>query len=337
METMIYVAIGDSVLTVRDSGDHSTESSFTAKSCRCVATDPAMHGRAYLGAGNGLWRTDDGGSTWEVVHGIPRGRRVTAIAVSGRGRGRDGSDVVYIGTEPSALFQSTDGGASWDELPGLAELPSAPTWSFPPHPETHHVRWIAVDPVLPARLFVAIEAGALVHSDDGGLTWHDRVSGGPLDTHTLVIHPRSSEHLYSAAGDGYFESHDGGATWSREELGLRHRYAWGCVVDPQDPGTVIISASKTPMMAHAADGAESWIYRRARGAAWAPVPEGLPDPTGTTVSALAIDPVCASVVYAANNRGVFRSDDMGETWRRLDVAWPDRLLRQRVAGIAVGL
>jgi hypothetical protein len=42
------------------------------------------------------------------------------------------------------------------------------------------------------------------------------------------------------------------------------------------------------------------------------------------------------VVYAANNRGVFRSRDMGETWRQLDVLWPNRFLKQRVAGVAVG-
>src|SRR5205085_1369558 len=39
------------------------------------------------------------------------------------------------------------------------------------------------------RVFVAIEAGALVRTFDGGRTWRDRVRGGPYDTHTAVTHP----------------------------------------------------------------------------------------------------------------------------------------------------
>jgi hypothetical protein len=39
---------------------------------------------------------------------------------------------VYAGTEPSALFRSDDGGETWRELTALLELPSRPTWSFPP-------------------------------------------------------------------------------------------------------------------------------------------------------------------------------------------------------------
>ena len=50
---------------------------------------------------------------------------------------------VYAGTEPSALYRSDDGGETWHELESLLELPSRPTWSFPPRPWTSHVRWIA--------------------------------------------------------------------------------------------------------------------------------------------------------------------------------------------------
>jgi photosystem II stability/assembly factor-like uncharacterized protein len=187
-----------------------------------------------------------------------------------------------------------------------------------------------------ARLFVAIEAGALVRSDDGGCSWQDRVPSGPIDTHTLVIHPRDARRPYSAAGDGYFESRDGGMTWQKPEDGLRNRYVWGCVVDPEDPDTVVISAAPSAMTAHSADRAESWIYRKCRGGAWLPIREGLPEPEGTTISTLAMDPFERRVVYAANNRGVFSSRDMGETWCQLDVPWPDRFHNQRVAGVSVG-
>jgi hypothetical protein len=90
------------------------------------------------------------------------------------------------------------------------------------------------------------------------------------------------------------------------------------------------------MSAHSAHRAESWIYRRRGGRAWQPVQEGLPQPEGTTISSLAADPWERGVVYAANNRGVFRSLDMGETWHQLDMPWPDRFLKQRVAGLSIG-
>ena len=48
---------------------------------------------------------------------------------------------------------------------------------------------------------------------DGGRTWCDRVRGGPYDTHTAVTHPLALGRIYSAAGDGYFESTDAGDSW----------------------------------------------------------------------------------------------------------------------------
>jgi hypothetical protein len=94
----------------------------------------------------------------------------------------------------------------------LHKLPSSVSWSFPPRPWTHHVRWIEPDANNYDYVFVAIEAGALVQSHDGDRTWIDRVEQGPYDTHTLATHPMAPRRLYSSAGDGYFESFDYGET-----------------------------------------------------------------------------------------------------------------------------
>src|SRR5258707_14208439 len=83
---------------------------------------------------------------------------VTAVDV-GHAEQADGFGVVYAGTEPSAVFRSDNGGDSWVNLAGLRALPSADTWSFPPRPDTHHVRWIETDVSVADRGFVAIEAG----------------------------------------------------------------------------------------------------------------------------------------------------------------------------------
>jgi hypothetical protein len=57
---------------------------------------------------------------------------------------------------------------------GIKQLPSSKSWSFPPRPWTHHIRWIEPDANNPDYVFAAIEAGALVQSHDGGKTWIDR-------------------------------------------------------------------------------------------------------------------------------------------------------------------
>ena len=88
---------------------------------------------------------------------------------------------VYAGCEPSMLFRSDDGGATWRELESLRSIPSAPTWSFPPRPWTSHVRWIAPSPHDAGLLLVGIELGGLMWSEDGGETWEDHRPGAKLD------------------------------------------------------------------------------------------------------------------------------------------------------------
>src|SRR5207302_3489364 len=95
-----------------------------------------------------------------------------------------------------------NGGDSWVDLAGLRALPSADTWSFPPRPQTHHVRWIEADVSVADRVFVAIEAGALLRTFDGGRTWRDRVRGGPYDAHTAMTHPPAPWRIYSAVATG---------------------------------------------------------------------------------------------------------------------------------------
>ena len=90
-------------------------------------------------------------------------------------------DVVWAGTEPSEVWRDECGYDVGADEP-IGDIAVVIGWSFPPRPDTHHVRWIACHPLEPERLWVAIEAGALVSTIDGGRTWRDRVAGGPWDT-----------------------------------------------------------------------------------------------------------------------------------------------------------
>jgi hypothetical protein len=287
------LAMEDALLVAdRRQGGFDARLELAGRAPRCLAADPGDRARLYCGTfGEGLWRSDDAGSTWTPAPGLSE-RQITAVAVSAIERG-NGSGLVFAGSEPSKVFRSEDGGATWDECVGLDELPSSSRWSFPPRPHTHHVRWIAPDPVVAGRLFVAIEAGALIRSLDGG------------------------------------------ASWTRPDDGLDHDYLWSVAVDPRDPGIVIVSAASGPWTAHLASDAESFLYRRANGGAWTALRQGLPEPSGTTVSVVTADDARPGVFYAASNRGLYQSLDRGESWKELPIDWPDRLRTQRAAALLV--
>src|SRR5262245_12709612 len=160
----------------------------------CLAADPLVHGRVWRGTHrSGVFRSDDDGRSWQAV-GLS-GRLIMAVTASPVERA-----AVWVGTEPSEVWRSRDAGMTWEQTSRLETLRSSSEWSFPPRPDTHHVRWIACHPLEAERLWVAIEAGALVSTVDGGRTWRDRVAGRPLDTHELAIHQKAPDILRVSAG-----------------------------------------------------------------------------------------------------------------------------------------
>jgi photosystem II stability/assembly factor-like uncharacterized protein len=317
----LAIATPERLLIARQASRWSVESHLEEKSPDCLAVDPRDPTRLYCGtAGHGLHRSTDGGRTWTPVGAGIRHSEISAVAVSPR-EGSRALGVVYAGTNPSSVFRSEDGGDTWRELSSMLSLPSAEDWSFPPHPETHHVRWIEPDPSVEGRVYVAIEAGALVRTFDGGQTWTDRVSGGPYDTHTAATHRRSRGRVYSAAGDGYFQSDDGGDNWDHFESGLRHRYLVGVAADPVDPDTVLVSAASGPGLAYSSRSAEATVYRRSGDDPFAPAMNGLPPARGTVASLFAVDPRTGAI-FAANNHGLFQTQDAGGTWAAIEADWP---------------
>jgi photosystem II stability/assembly factor-like uncharacterized protein len=185
-------------------------------------------------------------------------------------------------------------------------------------------------------MFVAVEAGALVQSGDGGETWQDRVDGGPYDSHTVLIHPGRPDRLLSAAGDGFFESEDRGQSWRKREAGLPWRYCYGLAVDTGNPDLVLMSVSPSAHRGHGRrSNAQATIVRRHGDGGWEIVSNGLPDSEGTTLSMLRADPGTPGRFYALNNTGIYRTDDEGTSWQRLDVPWKDDYLDRRPPAVAI--
>lgn len=327
----LYAALDDRVLVVDGAAsDWTARERLVGRDFECVAARGERPELAFAGTvESGIQRTTDGGETWERVSAVDD--RVTSFAISPHD-----PDTVWAGTEPSAVYRSTDGGDSWERRPGIRELPSESEWSFPPRPHTHHVRWLEVDPRDPDRLYVAIEAGALVRTDDAGETWQDRPEGARRDNHTLATHPDAPGRVYTAAGDGYAQSEDGGDTWEFPQEGLDHRYVWGLAVPESDPGTVVVSSASGARRAHTPSSAEAYVYRRTDASGdgrWERAMDGLPDPEGTVRSVLTA--AGGETIYALNNRGLYRTADAGASWERVPLDWPDEYESQTPRGLAV--
>jgi photosystem II stability/assembly factor-like uncharacterized protein len=324
MHTRMFVTTGKELVLLAERADgwHS-ELKLIGHPTQCVAIDPLKPSRIYCGTfGDGLWLSTDGGGTWSPAgEGIAHGE-VMSIAVSAAERVGD-HGVVWAGTEPSAIYRSEDGGRSWRECPALAELPSAPTWSFPPRPWTSHVRWIAPDPAVPARVFAGIELGGVMRSLDGGLTWEDRKPGSQHDAHVLRTHPAAPGRVYEVAGGGFAESRDGGDTWVGFDPGLRHHYLWGLAIDSGDPETMVITAARGPGPAHNREDAEAFVYRRTAGKPWEPVDSGLPKPAGTRAFPMTAHPGQARTFFGVTHAGgLYRSVDAGVHWELVQIEWP---------------
>jgi hypothetical protein len=232
------------------------------------------------------WQSVNAGASWMPVGPGIAYEKVTSAAVSAT-EGRRDSGVIYAGTEPSAIFCSENRGRSWQELDALCKVPSAAAWSFPLRPWTSHSRWITADPLTPGRPFAATEAGALLRSLDRDRSWGGRKPNGPFDTHTLIMHRLAPNRLYSAAGDGFFQSDDGGETRHQPDAGPDHPYLWSVAASPADPNALVISAAPAPQAAHTPGAAESAICRGSDGSPWRQVREGLPPACGLLASVLA--------------------------------------------------
>src|SRR5262252_8868112 len=148
---------------------------------------PADPNRIYASQTSGwfgqkIQRSNDGGKTWEPV-----GDKFAYEGTTTTHQWYDGTqhpwefkriwhlepsltdpDTVYAGAEDAALFKTTDGGKTWQELPGVRSV-QGHLWQ--PGAGGMCLHTIVLDPSYPSRIFIAISAAGTFRSDDGGQTW----------------------------------------------------------------------------------------------------------------------------------------------------------------------
>ncbi len=154
------------------------------------------------GPGSGLYRSTDGGDTWQpLTNGLPGGVK-GKIGVSPSAAQRD---LVYaiVEAEDGGVFRSTDGGDSWRKVNSDRDLRQR-AWYY-----TH----IYADPAEPDTVYVM---NVRFHkSIDGGRTW-STIRVPHADNHDLWIDPNDNQRMINANDGGANVSFNGGQTWSTQ-------------------------------------------------------------------------------------------------------------------------
>lgn len=322
----VFVVTGKAVvrLTLADAQVGKAETLLDDIAARCVALDPRDPNRVYVGTfDRGLYASPNGGGSWYPdEHGL-EDRRVMAVAVSPSHQ-ESGRSVVYAGTEPSNLYRSEDAGRTWQCLPALRELPSEPTWSFPPRPWTHHVRTIALHPSDEQWLAVGIELGGVMRSSDAGGSWLDHNPQAYSDAHQLLMHPRVPDRLYEVAGQGVARSEDLGTSWRRLDHGLDRHYAWAQAVDSADPELWYVAVSRSPSDAHGGGHGQARLFR-SRGDGFEPIDDWAhaPELRRMPYALASLPHLPGGLLVGLRGGTLLLTPDAGETWSRLAVAIDD--------------
>jgi photosystem II stability/assembly factor-like uncharacterized protein len=300
-----------------------TSQSLAGQHVSSIVFEPGS-GKVLAGAHGegGVWVNDDGaGTSWRAASNGLAQRNVYAMAA----RRIDGATTLFAGVEPAALYRSDDLGESWHELQALRGVPGTEKWNFPPPPHLAHVKCITIDPKHPRTLYLCVEQGALLKSEDDGQSWLE-LDGYVLaddatyhDTHRIEFHPCRDGVMFLTTGLGINRSDDRGTTWrALTRRGGRLGYPDFISFDPQNPKAVLVTGAANPpqhwMTEHTANPA---VLKSADGGrTWRELRSGLPAPIVGSIEALGRHDWVGGSTYAfATATGeVYMSDDAGEHW-----------------------
>lgn len=286
---------------------------------------------------DGVYLSVDHGRSWD--HSLSADVRCLAIDPSH-------PQTLYAGTEPVHLYRSDDAGDHWRELEGLQRVPEAvqEKWWFPVYPHEPHVLTISVSPQETEVVYVGLEHGGILRSDDGGEHWQDISDGIEyLDIHMVAADPVQRNLVYAATARAFYRSEDYGRDWVLSETGLDRDYMHDFVVRPGVESTLFMTtANGTPPAWARSTKAEAAIFRSPNGGgSWTQLAGGLAASLPRMVWGIAADPADPLRLYAglgdyvnepmgAGGPGggeVWASPDAGDTWAKvLDTPSPIRAL-----------
>jgi hypothetical protein len=279
-----------------------------------------------------LFVTDDPAGEWQQADGLalPEGadgalERLWTV-VPGE---EDG--LLYAGGAPGVLFESRDGGTSWQLNDAFWTQPTRPDWS--PGAGGMCMHSIATWPGDPSRLALAISAVGVWLSDDGGATWRHGNAGlyprympedqreDTLDlcVHNMHRHPTRPERLFMQFHGGVYRSDDAGESWLSIADGLPSDFGFPLAIDPDDPDSAYVIPLVADMDRTTPDGRVRVYETRNAGATWVERGDGLPSEDAyLTILRQAFDREGSGegmgLYFGATSGDVFGSRDAGATW-----------------------
>ncbi|MCU0989421.1 MAG: hypothetical protein MUE63_07535 [Xanthomonadales bacterium] len=237
-------------------------------------------------------------------------------------------DTVYAGVEDAALFRSTDGGATWQELAGLRGHESGPQWA--PGAGGMCLHTIVIDPTNPDRMFTAISAAGTFRSDDGGRNWrpinqglHSQYIPDPTAAvghcvHRIAIHPKRPNVLFMQKHWDVMRSDDGGDSWHEVSGNLPSDFGFPIAVHAHEPETIYVVPIHSDALHYPPEG-KLRVYRsRSGGNDWEALTNGLPQENcyvNVLRDAMAVDELDPCGIYFGTTGGqVYGSADGGDHW-----------------------
>jgi hypothetical protein len=312
-----------------------------------VTSSPADPNRLYASQSSGwfgqqIQRSNDGGQTWEPV-----GNKFVYDGVPGTHQWYDGTphpwefkrvwhlepaltdpDMVYAGVEDAALFRSSDGGQTWQELPALRGV-KGHLWQ--PGAGGMCLHTIVLDPSQPERIFIAISAAGVFRTDDAGKTWRPMNRGlkSPYElpdpdaevghcVHRIAMHRSRPGVLFMQKHWDVMRSDDAGESWQEISGNLPTDFGFPVVVHAHEPDTIYVVPITSDSEHYPPDG-KLRVYRsRTGGHEWEALTHGLPQRdcyVNVLRDAMAVDALDACGVYFGTTGGqVYASANAGDSW-----------------------
>jgi len=237
-------------------------------------------------------------------------------------------DTVYAGVEDAALFRSSDGGQTWQELSGLRSV-KGNLWQ--PGAGGMCLHKIILDPKDPDRIYTAISAAGAFRSEDGGQTWRAATRGRHSDyelpdpdadvghcVHSIAMHPARPDVLFMQKHWDVMRSDNAGEMWYDVSGNLPSHFGFPIAVHAHEPDTVYVVPIKSDSEHFPPDG-KLRVYRsRTGGNEWEALTKGLPQANcyvNVLRSALTVDSLDPCGLYFGTTGGqVYASANSGDSW-----------------------
>lgn len=271
---------------------------------RALAVHPKDPSTIFLGCELGLFKSTDAASNWTRVESPLNGLQIWSILIHPQR-----PNLMLVGTCPSRLFRSEDGGRTWTEPP-MRMVQECPRIMHT------RVTSLAADPIDPDVLFAGVEIDGLQKSRDGGRTWQKVGQGlSSQDIHALAIIPSAngSKRMLAATNNDLNLSSDGGESWTPLRIGQAMPWSYCRALGQKAgrPEVVFLGNGDGPpgtvgVVGLSADGGQSWR------------PAAMPGRANSTIWNFAVHEADPELVYASSvSGGVYRSWDGGGAWEKL--------------------